>query len=97
MIDFKEWKGGFTVLHGAVTAGNTELVRYILHHPRIDLEVKNYAQHTAYQLSSDHSEIAELLLKRNAIQLSFAHEIDESDSEDDSDTDDESTLDERVR
>lgn len=86
-------------MHEAVASGNTELVLYILQHPRININAQNYARHTAYQLSLMNPIISKILLSKNAQKLKFAYEESDdeysSDEEDDYESNDD-VLDEKV-
>ncbi len=76
----QECKGGYTILHEAVKTGNANLVNYILQHSGIDIEKRNYAQLTPYQLSTYYPNIGRILLEKGAARLVKVD--DESDDED---------------
>ncbi|XKL66591.1 hypothetical protein PGB90_010011 [Kerria lacca] len=84
-INIRECKAGYTILHEAVISGNFELVNHILQYSEIDLERKNYARLTPYQLSKCPS-VGKILLDKGASRLFQM----EDESEDDYSTDEES-------
>lgn len=76
-------------MHDAVISGNSDLLSYIVQVNGIEVDKKNYARLTPYQLSGCHPRISDILIYNGASRLVMVDdETDEDYSSDESDSDD---------
>lgn len=90
-VNIGECKAGNTVLHEAAQWGKYEMVDYLLRHRGIEVNKKNYARLTAFQLSCYFPPIQQLLVRNGAENTILIYDESSDDSDDDeyseSDTD----------